>query len=651
MKINPLLFVIGTSYLLPLAGQATEQIKLGHRVVSVIQQDGLLFKDLNKDETLNPYEDWRLSPEARARDLLSRMTPEEKAGVMMHGSAPAPGSIIGIGSEYDLTASAAMIIDERVNTFITRLSTEPAKLAEQNNRLQEIAEGARLGIPLTISIDPVNTYRYLPEKTATPDAFSKWPETTGLAAIGDENLVKRYADIGRQEYRLLGITQALSPMADLATEPRWSRLSGTFGEDAQLTRRMVRGYVAGMQNGTSGLNAGSVSTVVKHWAGYGASENGFDGHSVYGKYADFSGNNLDEHLIPFTGAFEVNTAGVMPTYAILKNLVYKGKKIEQVGAGFNHYLLQDLLRQHYKFDGVIISDWMITADCVDKCIHGHPEGEAPDPSSLGMPWGVESLTEVERFARAVNAGINQFGGVTDTTPLLKALKAGKVSEEKINDSVRRLLEQKIALGLFENAYVDVNAAKKLPNAAWQQEADRAQRLSLVLLEKKTGVLPVKARTKVWLHGVNADEAKKAGLVVVDQPQKADIAIARIVAPFEQPHKNYFFGAQYHEGSLAFRNDDADIAAIAKLAEKMPVIVTVYLDRPAILTPLRDKASVLIGNFGVSDTVLFTALMDGAAFSGKLPFELPSSMESVLKQHSDRAADSEHPLYTLGFGLK
>lgn len=652
MKKYSLSLMISTALFVPFTTQSAEQAQLGYRVVSIIQQDGLNFKDLDKDSKLTPYEDWRLSSNQRAKDLVSRMTLEEKAGVMMHGSAPTPESIIGVGTDYDFVASSKMMTDEKVNTFITRLTTEPGKMAEQNNRLQEIAETTRLGIPATISIDPRSSYHYLIEDKPNVDGFSKWPETLGLAAVGDESLVKQYADIARQEYRMLGVTQALSPMADIATEPRWSRISGTFGEDPQLTKRMVRGYIEGMQNGKQGLNTNSVSTVVKHWVGYGAAEHGYDSHSSYGKFANFSSNNLDDHITPFTGAFEVHVSGVMPTYSILKNLEYEGHKIEPVAAGFNRYLLQDLLRTEYKFKGVIISDWLITDDCVGKCINGHPDGEQPDPSSLGMPWGVESLTKTERFAKAVNAGIDQFGGVTDIAPLVNAVKKGMISERRLNESVIRILEQKIELGLFENPYVDSSiAAKMLPNAQWQAIADKAQRSSLVLLEKKFNILPLKSKTKVYLSGINPKSAKEAGLIVVDEPEQADVAIVRAVTPYEQPHKNYFFGAQYHEGSLAFKANNPTLLAIEGLAPKIPTIVTIYLDRPAILSAVKDKASVLIGNFGVSDKVLFSALTDDAEFVGKLPFELPSSMENVMKQHSDKPHDSKEPLYPIGFGLK
>lgn len=634
---------------IPFTALAADQPTLGARGSDIIKQGSLTFKDLDKDGALTPYEDWRLTPRQRAEDLVSRMTIAEKAGVMMHGSAPAPGSVIGRGEVYDLPAVRAMIVDDKVNTFITRLTTSPASLAEQNNQLQAIAEKTRLGIPVTISLDPRNTYEY--GANADSDGFSKWPEAPGIAAIGDEARTVRYADIIRQEYRALGITQALSPMADIASEPRWSRVTGTFGDDPELIKRMVRGYITGMQNGKAGLNADSVSAVVKHWVGYGAAEKGYDSHNSYGKYADFTDRGLDDHILPFTGAFEANVAGVMPTYSILKDLKHNGVEVEQVGGGFNSFLLQDLLREKYHYRGVIISDWLITDDCNEKCINGHPAGGEPDPSSLGMPWGVETLSKVERFAKALDAGIDQFGGVADSALVVQAVTEGRIKEARLDESAVRILEQKFALGLFENPYVDpAAAAKKLPNAGWQAEADRAQRDALVLLEKKAPLLPLKKGQKVWLHNISPAAAQEAGFIVVDKPEAADVALVRAVAPYEQPHKNYFFGAQYHEGSLAFSDDNPDLQAV-RAAGKTPVIATVWLDRPAVLTPIAGKASVLIGNFGVSDAVLFGALTDGKPFTAKLPFELPSSMASVLKQHPASPQDSEKPLYPTGYGLQ
>lgn len=651
MKITPLsaaITAIAMTASTPLL--AAEQPELSQRVVKVLAVDGLKFKDLDKSGKLEPFEDWRLTPQERAADLVKRMTLEEKAGVMMHGSAPTANSPIGAGKNYDLKAAKAMIDDQKVNSLITRLSADDAAVfAEENNKLQALAEATRLGIPLTLSSDPRNAYEYLDGASTSAGKFSQWPETLGLAAIGDEKLTRRYADIIRQEYRAVGIREALSPQADLATEPRWARISGTFGEDPTRVHNMVRGYIEGMQNGPDGLNTGSVISVVKHWVGYGAAENGYDSHNVYGKNAVFPGDNLKEHIYPFTGAFEVNVASVMPTYSILKNLMIEGKEVEQVGAGFNHQLLTDILRDQYGFKGVILSDWLITNDCDDACVNGTQEGVEPVPG--GMSWGVENITQQARFVKAVQAGVDQFGGVTDSNMIVKAVEEKQLSETRINQSVERILEQKFRIGLFENPYVDIQkAAQTLGRPDWQKEANTAQARSLVLLQNSDNLLPLKKGKKVWLYGIAPQAAVTAGFTVVDAPEQADVALIRAHAPFEQPHKNYFFGKRHHEGSLAFMSDNADYQAIVKASAKVPVVVTVYLDRPAILTNVQDKAKAIIGNFGVSDTVLFSRLTSDEAYTGKLPFELPSSMEEVLQQKSDMPHDTENPLYPIGAGL-
>ncbi|AUH00327.1 beta-glucosidase [Prodigiosinella confusarubida] len=642
ITIFPLLFSP-----LVLAGQQTT---LEYREIKLITVDGLQFKDLNRDGKLNPYEDWRLSAAQRTADLVSRMTLAEKAGVMMHGSAPTAGSVTGAGTTYDFVAAKKMIVGKHVNSLITRLSGEnPAQMAEENNQLQQIAENTRLGIPVTISTDPRNSFQYLVGATVASGKFSKWPETLGIAAIGDETLARHYADIIRQEYRAVGITEALSPQADLATEPRWPRINGTFGEDPALTKKMVRGYVTGMQNGENGLNDQSVISIVKHWVGYGAAQDGWDSHNAYGKYAVFSKNNLQQHIEPFTGAFEAHVAGVMPTYSILKHATWRGKTIAPLGAGFNRFLLTDLLRGQYGFNGVILSDWLITQDCKADCINGFKPGEKPVPR--GMPWGVEHMTVDQRFIQAVKAGIDQFGGVTDSTVLIRAVQDGRLTASRLDESVVRILKQKFQTGLFERPYVNAQQANQIVgNPEWQQQADNAQARSLVLLQNHH-LLPLHKGQKIWLYGVEKQAAQKAGFIVVADPENAEIALIRTQAPYEQPHKNYYFGAKHHEGSLAFNADNPDYRVIASVSAKVPTVVTVYLDRPAILSNIVNKTRAIIANFGVSDDVLLSKLTSTNAFTGKLPFELPSSMSAVRKQHADLPYDSKNALFPFGFGLE
>jgi len=629
------------------ADQPTQPV-LGVRADPIIVVDGLKFKDLNRDGKLEPYKDWRLSPQARAADLVSRMTLEEKAGTMMHGTAPTLGNAMGMGAGYDLTAAARLIDENRVTSFITRLSGTGAAIATQNNSLQALAEQTLLGVPLTISTDPRNHFERTLGASVAAGGFSQWPETLGFAAIGDPVLTRRFGDVARQEYRAAGIHMALSPQADLATEPRWPRISGTFGEDADLTTRMVRAYVAGFQNGENGLTKDSVIAVVKHWVGYGAAKDGWDSHNFYGRYASFPSGNFAYHIKPFEGAFAAKVGGVMPTYSILENLVVDGKPVEQVGAGFNKYLLTDLLRGKYGFDGVILSDWGITNDCPAACRGDWKFGQPP---VVGMPWGVEDLTEAQRFAKALDAGVDQFGGTEHAEQIVALVKSGQVSEARLDQSVRRILIQKFELGLFENPYVDPDAAGRIVGSpAFRAEGEAAQSRSLVMLENKRGVLPLTAGRRVYLRGVDPTVATARGLIVVDAPEKADVAIIRASAPHQLVHPGFLFGNLQHEGDLDFKDGDASYEAIKQASAKVPTIVVVFLDRPAILTGVKDRASVLIGDFGVSDPALLDVLTGKAKAQGRLPFELPSSMAAVKAQAGDKPHDSENPLYRFGYGL-
>ncbi len=633
---------------------ATKQPVIVARNVKSLSIDGLSFKDLNKNGKLDVYEDWRKSPQVRAKDLVRQMTLEEKAGTMMHGTLRTGGQMgsIGAGASYDLEANRKAIMEARVNSFITRLQAAPQTLAEQNNKLQELAEASRLSIPLTISTDPRHHFQYVLGASSSGNGFSQWPETLGFGALGDAKLMQRFGEIARQEYRAVGIHMGLSPQADLGTEPRWSRITGTFGEDAHLVKRMVQAYIIGFQNGATGINKDSVITVVKHWVGYGAQPKGFDGHSAYGKYNVFPKNNFAYHIIPFTGAFAANVAGVMPTYPIPRDVTLHGKKLEPVGAGFSQQLLIEELRGRYKFNGVIVSDWAITNDCTGPCVEGLPPGQSPTPAHIGMPWGVENLTRAERFIKGVNAGLDQIGGTEDSRVLIEAVKAGKLTEARLAESAYRIMLQKFQQGLFENPYADAaQAASIAGSTAFVKEALAAQSRSLVLLENKNKTLPLGDKVKkLYLYKINPQVARDYGFTVVDKLEDADLALIRAVAPFELLHPNYFFGARQHEGDLGFKDGNADYEAIKAVSAKVPTVVTIYLDRPAILTNVKDKVAAMLGNFGVSDAALFDVLTGKVAPQGRLPFELPSSMAEVKAQAEDTPYDTKAPLYKFGFGL-
>jgi beta-glucosidase len=621
-------------------GGGAEQAQLEARSAALIEADGLQFKDLNRNGALDPYEDWRLDDAARAADLASQMTLAEKASAMMHGTLPGEDS-------YDLEQVRPLVAERGVNSFITRMAVEPGIFAAQNNAVQEIAEAARLGVPVTISTDPRNHFAETFGASVANSGFSQWPEVLGFAAIDDPYTTRRFGDVARQEYRAVGIHMALSPQADLATEPRWPRIDGTFGDDPERAARMVGAYIEGFQGGTDGVTEDGVIAVVKHWVGYGAArDQGFDSHSYYGRYAALTEQTLQAHIRPFEAAFEAGVAGVMPTYSILEGVTLDGAPLEQVGAGFNAQLL-GLLREGHGFNGMILSDWAITNDCTQACIEGSPAGQA---FAVAMPWGVEDLTQTERFARGVTAGIDQFGGTVESQHLIDAVEQGLIDEAALDEAVARIMILKFRQGLFEDPYVDADAAAMLVGSPeLQDEALQAQRRSVVLLSNADGVLPLARGTSVYLEGVSREAASAVGLAVALSPADADVAIVRTATPYETLHPRHLFGTFHHEGNLAFAPGQEDFDRVARLAQDAPVVVAIHLDRPAVLTALVPHTAAMLGVFGASDAALLDVLTGAHAPEGTLPFELPSSMAAVAAQRPDLPSDSADPLFPYGFG--
>jgi beta-glucosidase len=596
--------------------------------------DGLQFKDLNRNGRLDPYEDWRRPVEERIDDLLAQMTLEEKAGLMVHPALAMgeQGTLreeplvrsIAPGTERIMSPGTTdAILEKHIRHVLTRSHEGPEILATWNNNLQALAERSRLGIPVVISSDPRNGFRHDPNATSVrAGTFSQWPEPIGLAATGDADLVERFGEIVAQEYRATGIRTALHPMADLATEPRWGRIVGTFGEDAELAAELTAAYIKGFQ-GEGGVNPDSVTTMTKHFPGGGPQREGLDPHNEYGKEQVYPGDNFDYHLIPFKAAIEAKTAQMMPYYGIPMNVTG-----ENVGMAFNKEILTDLLREKLGFDGVICTDWGIT--------------------SL-MCWGVEDLSVEERYRKAVEAGADQFGG--DHTPeiIVKLVKGGEISESRIDESVRRLLRVMFQLGLFENPYVDPEVAKEIVgNAEFQATADLAQRKSIVLLKNEATAggktLPLGSETRIYVENVNPTVAAEYA-TVVEALEEADVVILRVETPFETGPG--FFG-RIHHGNLAFQGE-----ALERIQETMrtkPTVVSIYLDRPAVIPEIARGAAALLGTFGAGDRALLDVVFGRFTPTGKLPFELPSSMEAVKKQREDVPYDSDDPLFEFGFGL-
>ena len=627
------------------------QLTIGSRTIPVIVIDGLQFRDLDRDGQLTPYEDWRRSPDVRSADLVSRMTLEEKAGAVMHGNFPEIATERGMSSlGYDAEPLRALVQSKKITSFLTRLAVPPARMAEQNNAAQELAEGGRLGIPLTVSTDPRHHFLYITGQGSNGAGYSRWPESMGFAALGDVSLVRQFGDIARREYRATGIHQALSPQVDLYTEPRWARGYGGFGSNPQVSRAMASAYVEGFQGGRGGIGHDSVLATIKHWVAYGATVNGLDAHNAYGHISRVNARTFKLQIEPFLGGFDAGVGAVMPTYSVVDGARVNGKPVEQVGAGFNRQLLTDLLRGRYRFKGIILSDWSITNDCLQRCMA--PSAEAPQGrAELGMPWGVEGLTRMQRFAMGMNAGIDQFGGVAEPELIVEAVHKGMLSEARLNQSVVRLMTVKFQMGLFENPFVDARDTAKTVNPPEVAAlALKAQAEAQVLLKDPHQLLPLKPGTRVFARGISAEAILSVGLVPVTNPAQAQVALVRISAPFERLHPYHFFGSRQHEGRLDFRAGDPDLVSVQELGARVPVIAALFLDRPAVLGGMDMAASTILANFGVSDEALLASVTGRIPPKGKLPFELPSSMAAVEAQDPALPDDSLSPLYRYGAGI-
>jgi beta-glucosidase len=588
------------------------------------------FRDLNKNGRMDPYEDPSRPIEERVEDLLAQMTLEEKAGLLFHAMAPVD---VGRGGPPGLPPATERIAGKAMNHFNALGSADARAMAEWHNRLQATAEATRLGIPVTLSTDPRHAFAHNPGASMLAGAFSQWPEPLGLAAIGDADLVQAFADIARQEYLAVGIRVALHPMADLATEPRWGRINGTFGEDATLAAGMVAAYIRGFQGETLGV--ASVACMTKHFPGGGPQKDGEDAHFVYGREQVYPGDNFAYHLIPFEAAFAAGTAQIMPYYGMPI-----GTEYEEVGFGFNKGIITGLLRERYGFDGVVCADWGLLTDGL---IFGR--------TLEARAWGVEHLSLAERVRKALEAGVDQFGGEACPEVIVELVRGGGVPEERIDRSARRLLRDKFRLGLFDDPYVDAEAAEAIVGNAWFRAAgEAAQRRSIVLLKNASiddgAALPLREARRIYVEGVAPEVAARYGQVVAD-PAAAKVAILRLAAPFE-PRDSRPLESFFHAGSLAFAEEER--ARILRITATVPTIVCIYLDRPAVIPEIAEAVAGLLADFGASDEAVLDVIFGQAAPSARLPFELPSSMEAVRRQKEDVPYDSEDPLFRFGHGL-
>ncbi|MFF2569597.1 glycoside hydrolase family 3 protein [Streptomyces sp. NPDC058084] len=580
---------------------------------------------------MHPYQDPTRPVPDRVEDLLSRMTLEEKAGQLFHSmlTMNPDGTPVTETDGSLLPLTTPELVVERGLTHFNLLGSYGAReMAEWHNAVQEMAAGTRLGIPVSLSTDPRHAFTDNIGASFNAGAFSAWPEALGLAAIRDPELVFRFADTVRREYLSVGFRTALHPQIDLTTEPRWARQSGTFGSDARLTSELVEAYVRGLQGPELGPD--SVAAMVKHFPGGGPQKDGEDPHFPHGKDQIYPGGMRDYHLEPFRAAIAAGCSQMMPYY---------GRPIgtdwEEVGFGFNRGVVQGLLRDELGFTGIVCTDWGLLTDSV---IFGEPH-EA-------RAWGVEHLSLAERTAKALDAGADQFGGEQCPEVVVELVRSGRITEARIDGSVRRLLREKFVLGLFdERRRVDPDeAAETVGRADFAALGPAAQRRSLTVLTK--GPLPFADRPKLYVENVDPVVAAAYGEVVTD-PAGADLAILRLRTPYEE--RDNMFESFFHSGSLAF--EEPELTRVLTLLQAAPTLVCVNLERPAVVPEIAEHAAALIADYGASDEAVLDVAFGRARPEGRLPFELPRSMAAVAASRPDVPNDTENPLFPYGHGLE
>jgi len=687
----------------------TEGPTLGYSVysgVKIIMKDGFAFKDLDKDGELDIYEDWRKPVHKRAADLAAKLPVERICGLMLYSSAQCITSdtLTGVHVKY--------LKDDYIRHMLISPVATPAIGAAWANAVQAFCEAEPFGIPSNNSSDPRNytngtantgAYKHEPDGEFDPsgkDDISRWPREVGMAACFDPAVARQHGEIVSREYRALGITTALSPQADMASDPRWRRFYGTFGEDPYLLRDIVREYCDAFQttpDSKSGWGSLSVNCMVKHWPGGGTGEGGRDAHFGIGKYAVYPGNNFKENLVPFIeGAFALNgptgkASAVMPYYTISYGQDPSG---ENVGNGFSRYIIQELLRDKYRFDGVVCTDWGIVTDYSKPYIH------------KGTPWGMEKASLAEKRLKCFEAGVDQLGGVAGNDISMQAYKLwiekyGENSARKRFElSAVRLLTNVFRVGNFENPYVSPSEAERIVGCKEFVAAGyEAQLKSVVMLKNHGSVLPLAKKAKVyqplrhsaegithWRKPIPAYDEYPFGKELLgsyfdltDNPKDADFALVYIKSPFGHwgyidPNDEYPDG-HYHPISLQYSPYTAEFAREKSIAggdpaEKSdnrsyrgftehssnygdlllvqktkalmgdkPVIVVVATDRPFV-PEMEPCCDALLIAFGVSNNALLDVISGAFEPSGLLPCQMPANMKTVEEQCEDVARDME-----------
>ena len=690
-KLRSILPLLTATFLLCIFAACSEQGTkkpqpvLGSRSVNIIEKKGLQFKDLNKNGELDAYEDWRLPDSIRIADLLSQMTLEEKVGLMFHPNiaVPADGVVkydfteeekaamanagnenyagpIGPGGQGPAgggmamgqmrrTATAKSFIEEKHFRNILNNGVAPVReFATWSNKMQEIAEATRLGIPIMFSTDPRHGAT-LGAHVSGKQYFSQWPSKegqVGITSARDTVIMKKFGETIAEEYRAVGLHMILGPQIDVMTEPRWSRNMGCFSEDADLTTEMLAAFMDGAQG--KDVGPGKILVHLKHWPGAGPHANGT------GQWLIYPGNNFEYHLRPWKKGIEKGALAAMGYYS--------GTYYDSLNVNYSYHVSTEILYGQLGFKGAICTDWGVVSRGPLK------------PSLQGK------TTLKDNMEMIINAGVDQMGSETNNQLVLELVKEGKVKEERINEAAGRILQWHFKLGLFENPYVDPEEATKIVQSEKNQKLGYEAQLKSIVLLVNDGVLPATENTKIYVEGIDKEIAARYA-TVTDNPKEADLILVRTTTEEERSFQG-FGGAMPGQGPgqgnqrnarrpqlnpaqaaaamnpFAPREVNIDFPAkkwdtIKNLARTgKPVVIAFNPSGSSCVLPsdLRDVAKGAFMIFDALDNALLDVVFGKFNPVGKLSFEIPSSMDAVNKQLEDVPFDSENPAFEFGYGL-
>ena len=635
-------------------GEKFEQPEIGARKVDVLTVDGYQFKDLNKNGELDVYEDWRQPQDARIADLVSQMTLEEKAGLMFHPNIAVKedGKI-----KYDLTdeekealakqeegnyagpigpggqnrnngmamgqmrreATAKSFIEEKgFRNILNNGVAAPKLFAEWSNGMQEIAEASRLGIPIMFSSDPRHSAKLGGHVSGTQyfSHMTNGEGQVGITASRDKELIKKFGEVMAEEYRAVGLHMFLGPQIDVMTEPRWSRNMGCFSEDANLTAEMSDALIEGAQGDHVGPN--KILVHLKHWPGSGPHLDG------QGRWLVYPSDNQEYHYTPWRSGIKKGALAAMGYYS--------GTYSDSLNVNYSYHLSTEVLKQEMGFQGAICTDWGVA-------------GNGPlKPSIQG------TTTLKDNYAMIFNAGVDQIGSETHPEYVVELVNEGRLPIERVNDAVSRILKWHFSLGLFENPYVDPEKAEQILQSEKNEAIGMQCQLAANILLTNDGTLPLKEGTKVYVEGI-APEVAANYATVVETPEAADVIIYRTTTALDRRGFRPAPGTPPAEVNIDFPAEKMEVMKkLASYGKPLVANLNPTGSSNVITDELKNMPNAILLSFDPTDDVVCKVLFGKHNPNGKLPYEIPSSMDAVRKQLEDKPFDSEKPQFEFGFGL-